>query len=83
LDNYLYAGEVSIQAVEVGIMPSEISDEESFVKLSESALECRVRRTGDSVKLKLKTPRRLYTMKVASSKAEEIIKRLTCEVVEV
>jgi len=64
-------------------LPSEISDEESFIKLSESALECRVRRAGDSVKLKLRTPGKLYTMKVASSKAEDIIKRLVCEVVEV
>jgi hypothetical protein len=64
-------------------LPSEIFDEESFIKLSESARECRVRRAGDSVKLKLRTPRKLYTMKVASSKAEDIIKRLVCEVVEV
>ncbi len=64
-------------------MPSEIFDEESFVRLSESALECRVRRAGDSVRLKLRTPKRLYTMKVAGSKAEDIMKRLACEVVEV
>ena len=64
-------------------MPSEISDEESFVKLSESAQECRVRRAGDSVKLKLRTSGKLYTIRVASSKAEDIIKRLVCEVVEV
>ncbi len=63
-------------------MPSEILDEESFVRLSEVALECRVRRSGDSVKLKLRTPRRLYTLKVSSSKAEEILKRLTCAIVE-
>ncbi len=63
-------------------MPTEIFDIESFVRLSESAIECRVRRGEDSVKLKLKTPRQLYTIKVPSPKAEEIIKRLTCEVVE-
>ena len=64
-------------------MPSEVTDEESFAKLSESALECRVRRAGEYVKLKLRTPKKLYTMKVASSKAEEIIKSLACEIVEV
>ena len=70
-------------AIKVKTVPSEIIDEELFVKLSESAIECRVRRAGDHVKLKLRTPRKLYTMKVASSRAEEVIKRLVCEVVEV
>ncbi|MGQ9543880.1 MAG: 5'-nucleotidase [Candidatus Bathyarchaeia archaeon] len=64
-------------------MPTEIFDEESFIKLSESAIECRVRRSGEVVKMKLRTPRTLYTMKVEGPRAEEIIKRLACEVVEV
>ena len=72
-----------LRYVQVNPMPSEITDEESFVKLSESAVECRVRRAGDQVKLKLRTPRNLYTMKVASSRAEDVIKRLVCEIVEV
>ena len=38
---------------------------------------------GESVKLKLRTPKTLYTMKVVGDRAEEIIKGLACEVVEV
>jgi hypothetical protein len=64
-------------------MPTEIFDEETFIKLSETASECRVRRSGEIVKMKLRTPKTLYTMKVEGSKAEMIIKRLACEVVEV
>jgi hypothetical protein len=43
-------------------MPKEITNEETFLKMSESAIECRVRRSGESVKLKLRTPKTLYTM---------------------
>ncbi|WP_455368246.1 hypothetical protein [[Eubacterium] cellulosolvens] len=64
-------------------MPTEITDEDVFLKMSESAIECRVRRSGESVKLKLRTPKTLYTMKVVGARAEEIIKGLACEVVEV
>jgi hypothetical protein len=64
-------------------MPTEITDENMFMKMSESAIECRVRRSGESVKLKLRTPKKLYTMKVVGERAEEIIKGLACEVVEV
>ena len=64
-------------------MPTEITDEDAFMKMSESAVECRVRRSGESVKLKLRTPKKLYTMKVVGERAEEIIKGLACEVVEV
>jgi hypothetical protein len=64
-------------------MPKEITDEDIFMKMSEKAIECRVRRSGESVKLKLRTPKNLYTMKVVGPRAEEIIKGLACEVVEV
>jgi hypothetical protein len=37
---------------------------------------------GDSVKLKLRTPKRLYTLEVKKEKAEEIIKKLKCKIVE-
>jgi len=35
------------------------------------------------VKLKLRTPRKLYTIKVEPTRAEEIIKKLRCEIREV
>ena len=64
-------------------MPREIFDVEEFIRISERADHCRVKRLKDIVKLKLRTPRMLYTIKVTPSQAEEIIKRLNCRIVEV
>jgi len=63
-------------------MPAQISDVEEFVRISERAEECRVKRLEDVVKLKLRTPSRLYTMKLNAEEAAEVLKRLKCEVVE-
>lgn len=63
-------------------MPAEILDADMFMKLAEKAEVCRVLRYGDEVKLKLRTPRRLYTMRIDSSKAEGLLKSLKCRVVE-
>ena len=64
-------------------MPAEITNTDQFVSLSEGALECRVKRSKDLVKLKLRTPRQLYTYKVKVDRAEDVIRRLKCEIVEV
>lgn len=63
-------------------MPAEITDAEEFVRISERAEECRVKRLEDVVKLKLRTPSRLYTIKLNAEKAAEVLKQLKCEVVE-
>jgi ferritin-like protein len=63
-------------------MPSEILDVEKFVAMSAHAEYCLVKRLKETVKLKLRTPRRLYTLKVEPLKAEEIIKKLKCEIQE-
>ena len=42
-----------------------------------------MKRLGDNIKLKLKTPGRLYTLKAEKSKGEEIIKKLKCKILEV
>jgi len=63
-------------------MPTEVSDREEFVKLSERATECRVKRLQDTVRLKLRTPRQLYTIKVDPQKAAEMLKQIRCEVIE-
>ena len=65
------------------MMPSEITNTDQFVSLSEGALECRVKRSKDVVKLKLRTPRLLYTYKVKVDRADDVLRRLKCEVVEV
>ncbi len=63
-------------------MPAQMSDIEEFVRISERAEECRVKRLEDVVKLKLRTPSRLYTMKLNAEEAANVLKRLKCEVVE-
>jgi ferritin-like protein len=64
-------------------MPSEIFDAEKFVEISGRAEYCAVKRLKDVVKLKLRTPKRLYTLKVEPAKAEEVIKKLQCEIREI
>jgi hypothetical protein len=63
-------------------MPTEIADTEDFVKISDRATECRVKRLKDVVRLKLRTPKRLYTIKVDPEKAAELLKQIRCEVIE-
>ena len=64
-------------------MPEEIFDVDRFVQLSGSAEYCAVKRLKKVVKLKLRTPRTLFTLKVDLTGAEGVIKKLRCEIVEV
>ncbi|MDH5481924.1 MAG: hypothetical protein OEY22_03460 [Candidatus Bathyarchaeota archaeon] len=64
-------------------MPSEILDTEQFVEISERAEYCLVKRLKEIVKLKLRTPRTLYTLKIEPVEAEEVIKKLRCEIREI
>jgi len=63
-------------------LPSEVFDSEEFIRISERASECRVKRLKDIVKLKLRTPSQLYTMKLEPDKAADLLKLVKCEVVE-
>ena len=65
-----------------GTMPAEVTDEEEFLRIAERAMECRVKRLRDIVKLKLRTPGELYTIKVNPEKAAEMLKQIRCEVIE-
>ncbi len=65
------------------VVPAEITNMDTFVTLSEGALECRVKRSKDVVKLKLRTPNKLYTYKVKLDRADDVMRKLKCEVVEV
>jgi ferritin-like protein len=64
-------------------MPAEIFDQDRFVEISERAEYCAVKRLRDVVKLKLRTARRLYTLKVEPVSAEDLIKKLQCEIREI
>jgi hypothetical protein len=63
-------------------MPTEITDVDKFVSMSAKAKYCSVQRLKDSVKLKLRTPRQLYTLKIEPLRVDEIIKKLQCEIHE-
>ena len=54
-------------------MPAEITNAEKFIEMSASAKFCVVKRLKTEVKLKLRTPKRMYTLKVEPGKAEETI----------
>jgi ferritin-like protein len=63
-------------------MPSEITDVENFVAMSAKAKHCQVKRNKGVVKLKLRTSSQLYTLKIEPTQADEIIKKLKCEINE-
>ena len=63
-------------------MPEEMVDEEKFIALSKRAKYCVVKRSEKMVKLKLRIPKRLVTLKTELHQAESIIKRLKCDTVE-
>jgi hypothetical protein len=63
-------------------MPKQITDVDKFLEMTEDAVECRVKRSTESVKLKLRTSRYLYTLIVEPQRAEEIIQQVKCQVVE-
>ncbi len=64
-------------------MPKEIFDEEEFLNIAKSlAVECRIKKSGDKVKLKLRTPKHLYTYKTETSKAESLLNQIEIEKIE-
>jgi ferritin-like protein len=64
-------------------MPTEITDVDKFVEMSGNAKFCAVKRLKTQVKLKLRTPSQMYTLKIEPVNAEETIKKLKCEIQEV
>ncbi len=64
-------------------MPIEVHSKEEFMKIAERASECRVKRLGSVVKLKLRTKKYLYTLKVKPEEADEILKNIKVKIVEV
>ena len=62
-------------------MPIEIYDEKEFLEIAKRALECRVKRGKDYVKLKLRTKSKLYTFKTTPEKADELLNQIECEII--
>jgi hypothetical protein len=68
----------------VDILPKELHNSEEFEKHIAKAMELRVVRAKDNVKLKLRTPEYLYTFKTTEDEAEGIIKKAKdLEVIEI
>jgi large subunit ribosomal protein L38e len=59
-------------------MPKEIFDADEFLALAEGAKSCIVKRAEDVTKLKLRTGRYLYTIKLEPSEAEELLGKIQC-----
>ncbi len=61
-------------------MPVELKNLEDFIKVTERAIECRIKRSkGGIVKVKARTKRYLYTYKVEEQKLEEILSKVKCK----
>ena len=61
-------------------MPVELKNLEDFIKVTERAIECRIKRSkGGIVKVKARTKRHLYTYKVEEQKLEEILSKVKCK----
>ncbi len=63
-------------------MPREIFDEEKFLEISEFSIHCRVKRLKESVKLKLRTKKILYTLVCDPVTAERLLKNIPCDIIE-
>lgn len=64
-------------------MPVEIKDKEKFIELSANATECRVKKNKDNTKLKLRTGKYLYTIKLEPDEADEVVGKLDCPTVDI
>ncbi|MFQ6011261.1 MAG: hypothetical protein ACE5KG_03715 [Nitrososphaerales archaeon] len=63
-------------------MPKEVLDIEEFKKIIPYASECRVVRSGETVKVKLRTKRLLYVYKAKSEDADTLLKEINTEIIE-
>ncbi|MBN1682914.1 50S ribosomal protein L38e [Candidatus Bathyarchaeota archaeon] len=64
-------------------MPKEIFNTEEFQKLSEKATECIIKKQGETTKIKLKTSRYLYTIKLDSKAADSLLNKINCPKTEI
>ena len=62
-------------------VPIEVRDVEEFARIAERALECRVKRARkDGVaKIKARTKRYLYTLKVKEDELDDVLSKIKCK----
>jgi hypothetical protein len=63
-------------------MPKQLFDKEDFIKLADDARECLVVRRKDKVKLKLRKARMMYIYVANDSEAEDLLKRIKVDKIE-
>jgi len=63
-------------------MPKQISDVKEFIQLSNNAIECRIKRSEKFIKLKLRTPKKLYILKLDVKKSDDVLNKIKCEKIE-
>jgi len=63
-------------------LPHEILDQSKFLELAAGATECKIKRLKQSVKLKLRTKKTLYTIKLLPNEAEALLAKINCAKVE-
>jgi len=59
-------------------MPKEIFDVDEFLALTQGAPKCTVKKLGDVTKLKARSGRYLYTIKLEASEADGLLGRIQC-----
>jgi large subunit ribosomal protein L38e len=64
-------------------VPVEVFDKEKFIELSGNATECKIKKNKDNTKLKLRTPRYMYTIKLDPAEAAELAGKLSCPTSEI
>ena len=62
-------------------MPVELTSLDEFKKVAERAVECRIKKSKKSkiVKIKARTRRYLYTIKVEEDNLEKVLENLPCK----
>ncbi len=65
------------------MMPVELTSQDEFIMISERASECRIHRSKGLVKMKLRTPGKLLTLKLKPNEAQGLIPKLKCPVRDV
>lgn len=64
-------------------MPKEVFDVDEFLALAQGAPMCTVKRLDDVTKLKVRSGKYLYTIKLETSEAEGLLGRIQCPKEEV
>ncbi len=64
-------------------MPKEVLNIEEFRKVMPYASECRVVRSGETVKVKLRLKRLLYVYKTNTKDVDELLKEIKTDIIEI